>query len=123
MLAQQVAVVRGEDDVGVVQLAAGGERVDDALDPLVGGLERLDPVGEPLLHLRWVHVPAPHVLRLVADLLLVECRTLRATVAPRRSVFRGTSERGRRRPPARDLLRAMWCVVGHPQEERLGVAR
>ena len=47
MLALHEAVVRGEDHVRVVELARAAKLLDDLLDALVDGQERLPALAEP----------------------------------------------------------------------------
>ena len=81
VLAREVAVVRGEDQIGVVELALVLERVDDRRDPLVDREQHLEPRPAPALDLVQLplaeHRQPPQEARLVADVLLVLARRLR----------------------------------------------
>ena len=77
MLAQRIAVVGGEDDVGVVELAGALERRHRVGHRVVDGEQRPDPREVELLHFtRFEHRAATDDGLLVAHVGLVEARRL-----------------------------------------------
>ena len=129
MLAGHEAVVGGEDQQGVAELAGLAEGVHDPGDALVDGEQRREPLPVDLGQRRDLPLPEPRpaldARRLVGDVGLVERRRARQRNAEERRAVSGGGHRRVEGARVEEVARAAGVggdVVGPQEERRVGGA-